>query len=78
MKARRKYHGEDGSLAVPAPGVREPRLRISFSSAQRLTRATSESPAPPPPTLGAGGCEAALRVGLGGGDGSRRCARGTP
>jgi hypothetical protein len=63
-----KNHAEDGSLAMPAaPGVRE-RLRISFNSAQRLTRAASESP---PPTV-VGGCDTTLRtVGLGG-DGSRR------
>ena len=44
-----KYYSEDGrcccSLAVP--GVRASRLRTSFSSAQRLARAASESLPPP-------------------------------
>lgn len=69
----KKIHAEDGSFAVPAPGVRE-RLRISFNSVQRLTRAASESPPPPPPSV-VGGWDTTLRaVGLGGGDGSRRFA----
>lgn len=71
-RARAKNHAEDGSFAMPAPGVRE-RLRISFNSAQRLTRAASESPPPPPSVVG--GWDTTLRaVGLGGGDGSRRSA----
>jgi hypothetical protein len=69
----KKNHAEDGSFAMPAPGVRE-RLRISFNSVQRLTRAASESP-PPPPASVVGGWDTTLRaVGLGGGDGSRRFA----
>lgn len=63
-------------MPAPAPGVRE-RLRISFNSAQRLTRAASESPPPPasPPSVVVGGWDTTLRaVGLGGGDGSRRFA----
>jgi hypothetical protein len=75
-KARaKKNHAEDGSFTMLAPGVRE-RLRISFNSAQRLTRAASESPPPPPPPPGViGGWDTTLRaVGLGGGDGSRRFA----
>lgn len=72
-RAEKKNHAEDGSLAMPAaPGVRE-RLRISFNSAQRLTRAASESP--PPASVVIGGWDITLRaVGLGGGDGSRRFA----
>jgi hypothetical protein len=70
-RGRKKIHAEDGSFAMPAPGVRE-RLRISFNSAQRLTRAASESPPPPPPSV-VGGWDTTLRaVGLGGGDGSSR------
>jgi len=49
-----------GSGRTPAPGVRA-RLRISFSSAQRLARA-SESPATA--VLAGGGCETVLRAGL--------------
>lgn len=72
-RGRKKIHAEVGSLAMPAaPGVRE-RLRISFNSAQRLTRAAEESP--PPASVVIGGWDATLRaVGLGGGDDSRRFA----
>jgi hypothetical protein len=69
-RRRGKNHAEDVSFGMPAPGVRE-RLRISFNSAQRLTRAASESP--PPPSVVVGGWDTTLRaVGLGGGDGTSR------